>query len=200
VNQRVRYELRGWAYWLECANPFRETVAARRLPLGLRIEGYKRDVVGRGLYRRGVHEPGLTRFLLERFSSAGGSSFLDVGANLGYFSCLLGKLAGPRGKVVAIEPEPNNFKLLQRNLRNNGLKNVTVHECAVGGWRRKDGDLPVRRLDDLVKDAGVESWDLVKMDVEGYEAFVFEGAKETLARAKMLGDGVRADSLEESRD
>ena len=171
-----------------------------------------------------VVSPGLTRFLLERFSSAGGSSFLDVGANLGYFSCLLGKLAGPRGKVVAIEPEPNNFKLLQRNLRNNGLKNVTVHECAVGA---QDGaakmgiykaanrgrhslvdlegckqfiEVPVRRLDDLVKDAGVESWDLVKMDVEGYEAFVFEGAKETLARAKMLGDGVRADSLEESRD
>ena len=47
-------------------------------------------------------------------------------------------------------------------------------------------EVPVRRLDDLVKDAAVESWDLVKMDVEGYEAFVFEGAKDTLAHAKML--------------
>lgn len=210
MNQRVWYELRGWAYWLECVNPFRETVTARRLPLGLRIEGYKRDAVGRGLYRRGVHEPGVTRFLLKRFSNAEGSSFLDVGANLGYFSCLLGKLAGLGGKVVSIEPEPNNFKLLQRNLRNNGLKNVTVHQCAVGAqdgaarmgiykaanrgrhslvdWEgcKEFIEVPVRRLDDLVKDAGAESWDLVKIDVEGYEAFVFEGAKGTLSRAMML--------------
>lgn len=210
MNERVRYELRGWSYWLECANPFRETVTARKLPLGLRIECYKRDAVGRGLYRRGVHEPGLTKFLLEKFANAGGNSFLDVGANLGYFSCLLGKLAGPGGKVVSIEPEPNNFKLLQRNLRNNGLKNVAVHGCAVGahdgtakmgiykaGNRGRHSlvdlegckefmEVPVRRLDDLVKNAGVDLWDLVKMDVEGYEWFVFEGAKETLARAKML--------------
>ena len=83
---RIRYEMRGLAYWMECANPFRNTVTARRLPLGLRIQGYKRDAVGRGLYRRGVHEPGLTKFLLDQFASAQGSHFLDVGANIGYFS------------------------------------------------------------------------------------------------------------------
>jgi FkbM family methyltransferase len=210
VNQRIQYELRGWAYWLECANPFRKTVTARNLPLGLRIEGFKRDAVGRGLYRRGVHEPGLTKFLLDKFLKSGPCNFLDVGANLGYFSCLLGKLAGDSGKVVSIEPEPNNFKLLQRNLRNNGLKNVAAHNCAVGAEAgtakmgiykaanrgrhslvdlescEKFIEVPVRRLDDLLKDAGVESWDLMKLDVEGYEWFVFEGAAETLARTKML--------------
>ena len=79
MNLRLRYALRGWAYWAECANPFRATVTARKLPLGLRIQGYKRDAVGRGLYRRGVHEPGLTTFLLHTFSIAPGSNFLDVG-------------------------------------------------------------------------------------------------------------------------
>lgn len=210
VRQRILYELRGLAYWLECANPFRETVMARQLPLELRIEGYKRDAVGRGLYRRGVHEPGFTKFLLDTFLRDGGYKFLDVGANLGYFSCLFGKLAGPKGRVVAVEPEPNNFKQLKRNLRNNELNNVTAYRCAVGA---EDGvakmgvykaanrgrhslvdlesckefiEVPVRRLDELLKDAASESWDLVKMDVEGYEPLVFQGAKETLARTKML--------------
>lgn len=210
MNERLRYEIRGLAYWAECANPFRKTVTARNLPLGLRIQGYKRDAVGRGLYRRGVHEPGLTKLLLDTFSSAARSNFLDVGANIGYFSCVLGKLAGSGGKVVAIEPEPQNQKLLENNLRANGLANVTVHKCAVGA---QDGtarmgiykaanrgrhslvdlesceefiEVPVRRLDDVVREAGVKRWALVKMDVEGYEPFVFEGAAETLSRTEML--------------
>lgn len=210
MNHRLRYELRGLAYWTECANPFRNTVTARNLPLGLRIQGYKRDAVGRGLYRRGVHEPGLTKLLLDTFSNAPGSNFLDVGANIGYFSCLFGKLAGPTGKVTAIEPEPQNRQLLQSNISNNRLTNVTVHGCAVGA---RDGtarmglykhanrgrhslvdlesckrfiDVPVRRLDDLVREAGVKSWALMKLDVEGYESFVFDGAAETLARTEAL--------------
>jgi FkbM family methyltransferase len=210
MHPRLRYELRGLAYWAECANPFRRTVTARQLPLGLRIQGYKRDAVGRGLYRRGVHEPGLTKWLLETFSNSAGGNFLDIGANIGYFSCLLGKLAGPAGKVVSIEPEQQNQQLLESNIRNNGLTNVTIHRCAVGA---QDGtarlgiykaanrgrhslvelesckefiDVPVRRLDDLLKDSNVTSWTLMKIDVEGFEPFVFQGAPETSARTESL--------------
>ena len=204
MNHRVRYEIRGLAYWAECANPFRRTVTARHLPLNLRIQGYKRDAVGRGLYRRGVHEPGLTKYLLDTFSNSPGGNFLDIGANIGYFSCLLGKLAGPTGKVDSIEPEPQNRQLLESNLRINNLTNVTVHSCAVGA---ADGtarmgiykpanrgrhslvdlesckefiDVPVRRLDDLLKNSGAASWTLMKIDVEGFEPFVFAGAADTL--------------------
>jgi len=202
--------MRGIAYWAECANPFSRTVTARHLPLGLCLQGYKRDAVGRGLYRRHVHEPGLTKFLIDRFSNKPGSNFLDLGANIGYFTCLLGKLAGSTGRVVSVEPEPNNRELLLSNIKGNGLSNVTVHACAVGD---KDGvakmgvykaanrgrhslvdlesckqfiEVPVRRVDDLVIDSGVSSWSLIKMDVEGYEPFVFEGAPETLSHAEML--------------
>jgi FkbM family methyltransferase len=210
VNQRLLYELRGLAYWAECANPFTRTVIARGLPLGLHIRGYKRDAVGRGLYRRKVHEPGLTKFLVEEFSKPAPRNFLDLGANIGYFSCLLAKLAGPSGKVVSIEPEPLNRKLLEENLRRNNITNVTIHACAVGAadataklgiykpanrGRHSMVDLancksfievPVRRLDDLLQDSGVQSWDLLKIDVEGYEPFVFEGAPQTLLRTEML--------------
>lgn len=210
MNQRLLYELRGWAYWAECANPFRNTVTARKLPLGLRMEGYKRDAVGRGLYRRRLHEPGPTKLVLETFANTSGRSFLDVGGNIGYFSCLFGKLAGPTGKVVAIEPEPRNRELLERNVRNNGLTNVTVLGFAVGAaaatakmgiykaanrGRHSLVDLetckefievPVRRLDDLLQDAGVNSWTLMKLDAEGYEPYIFEGGQQTLSHTEML--------------
>ena len=210
MHHRLRYELRGLAYWVECANPFRRTVTARKLPLGVRIQGYKRDAVGRGLYRRGVHEPGLSKWLLETFSNAPGGNFLDVGANIGYFSCLFGKLAGTSGRVISIEPEPQNQQLLETNLCHNGLTNVTVHHCAVGA---QDGtarlgiykaanrgrhslvdlescnefiDVPVRRLDDLLKDSGVTCWTLMKIDVEGFEPYAFQGGAETLSRTESL--------------
>jgi FkbM family methyltransferase len=210
MNERLRYELRGLAYWAECANPLRSTVTARQLPLDLRIEGYKRDAVGRGLYRRGVYEPALTSFLLNRFANSQGGNFLDIGANIGYFSCLLGKLAGTAGKVLAIEAEPNNFRLLERNLRNNGLPNVTPLNFAVGSADgvakmgiykaanrgrhslvdlescREFREVPVRTLDHLTAGMGVSQWHFAKMDVEGYEPFVLAGAQKTLARMDLL--------------
>ena len=217
---RLRYEMRGVAYWMECANPLRRTVTARDLPLGIRIEAYKRDCVGRGLYRRGVHEAALTKFFLDTFSNAPSTSvdganvrsrhFLDVGANIGYFSCLFGRLAGPGGSVIAVEPEAQNLRLLERNLAQNGLRNVKVRACAVGAvegtarlgiykpanrGRHSLVDLrsceqfvevPVRRLDDVLRGEGVAGWDVLKLDVEGFEPFVFQGASETLSRTEIL--------------
>lgn len=211
MDHSLQTHARGLAYWAQCANPFGATITARGLPLGLTLQGYKRDLVGRILYLHRVYEPGLTRLLIETFSSRPGGRFLDVGANIGYYACLLGKLAGPTGKVVAIEPEPQNRRLLEANLRRNGLANVTVHGCAIGaanGTARLgiykpanrgrhsvvtlDGcekfiEVPLRRLDDLVEneDAG-SSWSFVKMDMEGSEPFAIDGAPRTLARTEML--------------
>ena len=208
--------LRGLAYWAQCASPVGATILARDLPLGLELEGYKRDLVGRILYLRRIYEPGLTRLLIETFSGRPGGHFLDVGSNIGYYACLLGKLAGPSGKVTAIEPEPDNRRLLEANLRRNGLANVTVHGCAAGavnGTARMgvykavnrgrhslvtlEGcetfiDVPVRRLDDLVATGdGAEkesapAFSFIKMDAEGSEPFAIEGAPHTLARAGIL--------------
>jgi FkbM family methyltransferase len=211
MNARLLYEIRGWGYWAKCLNPLRNTIAIKNLPLGLRLRAYKRDAVGRGLYRRKIHEPSLTQFILTRFATAADRNFIDIGANIGYFSCLLAKLAGDGGKVLAIEPEPQNLKLLQQNIKLNQLRNVDVRACAVGpsegtallGLYKPanrgrhsivDADaksriqVTVKTLDALAKDSGSngKSWALVKIDVEGYEAFVLEGAKETLPRVETL--------------
>ena len=120
-------------------------------------------------------------------------------------------LAGPSGRVLAVEPEPGNLKLLERNLESNHLTNVEVHACAVGGsegpamlglykpsnrGRHSIVDLnmksaiqvSMKRLDDLTSKVGdgATTWSMVKMDVEGYEPFVIEGACETLSRTKTL--------------
>jgi FkbM family methyltransferase len=211
MNDRMKYEIRGWAYLAKCLNPLRPTISIDDLPLGIKLQAYKRDAVGRGLYRRKIHEPALTKFLLTRFASPACQNFIDVGANIGYFSCLLSKLAGPSGKVLAVEPEPHNLKLLEHNLKINQLTNVTVHACALGA---RDGsatlglykpanrgrhsildtdarstiEVRVRTLDDIAKSSGCGNalWSLVKVDVEGYEGFVLAGAKETFPRMESL--------------
>jgi FkbM family methyltransferase len=200
MNARLQYEIRGWAYWAKCLNPLRDTITIGHLPLGLQLQAYKRDAVGRGLFRRKIHEPSLTQLLLARFANTAEKNFIDVGANIGYFSCLM-----------SIEPEPQNLRLLENNIKLNNLTNVVVHPCALGSREgsamlglykpsnrgrhsllEKDAKsqikVPVRTLDDIARDSGrtVRSWSLVKIDVEGYEGFVIEGAKETLPQIEML--------------
>jgi FkbM family methyltransferase len=211
MNARLQYEIRGWAYWAKCLNPLRNTIMIEDLPLGLRLRAYKRDAVGRGLYRRKVHEPNLTKLLLTRFANSAENNFIDVGANIGYFSCLMSKLAGPAGKVLAFEPEPQNLKLLEQNIKINLLTNVVVHPCALGAGEgsamlgiykpsnrgrhsllemdaKSRIRVPVRTLDDVARNSGKNTgpWSLVKIDVEGYEGFVIDGAKETLPRIETL--------------
>jgi len=211
MNARLQYELRGWAYWAKCLNPLRNRITIDHLPLGLRLRAYKRDAVGRGLYRRKIHEPVLTKLLLDRFPGPGPWNFIDVGANIGYFTALMSKLAGPAGKVLAIEPEPRNLRLLRENMALNHLENVDVHACALGASEgfatlglykpvnrgrhsilnaeaREKLEVPLRTLDVIVREsaASIRSWSLVKIDVEGYEAFVVAGARETLPRIETL--------------
>ena len=53
-----------------------------------------------------------------------GDVFVDVGAHIGYFTLLASKIVGPVGRVYAFEPNTNNFKLLQKNVKRNKLNNV----------------------------------------------------------------------------
>ena len=77
----------------------------------------------------GVWEPVLTRWLEARLSP--GDTFIDVGANVGYFSILASRLVGPNGSVVAIEASPTIFGRLERGLRSNRLENVRAVHAVV---------------------------------------------------------------------
>src|SRR4051794_38341269 len=86
--------------------------------------------VGRPLWSTGKYEPAETIFLRRELQQGG--TFVDIGANLGYFSTLGAKCVGPQGKVIAIEPDPHNFSLLLRNVLRNSLDQVALYNVALG--------------------------------------------------------------------
>ena len=143
-------------------------------------------------------EPRETRYLTTLLQA--GQTFVDVGANVGYFSLFAADLVGPGGTVIAVEPEPRNLDLLQRNIARNGVETVRVLPFAAaaaegtmslaldeenrGAHRLVASDDPqagpcVRcvRLDDVLP----ERVDLIKIDAQGYDHEVIEGLERTLA-------------------
>jgi FkbM family methyltransferase len=126
-----------------------------------------------------------------------GCCVIDVGANVGFFSIRFARWVGDTGKVISIEPEDQNYDSLMRALRREGLSNrvdaFKAVAAAVPGMARleinplhpadhklsRDGTgLPVTAvaLDDLVPDKGPSRPALVKVDVQGAEMLVLEGA------------------------
>lgn len=137
-----------------------------------------------------------------------GMTFVDIGANVGIYSVLASRLVGDGGKIYAFEPEPRNFELLKENLVLNGISNVHLANLAVGNnnevmalqiarnsigshslLARKDVEnevlVNVVRLDDWF-DCSFPPIDVLKIDVEGYEPFVLEGAQRLLHVIKFI--------------
>ena len=135
----------------------------------------------------------------------------DVGANVGFYSCLLGWLVGECGTVVAFEPGPQNFAALQDNAQRSGLANVRAEACALsdsdgyatmtdeGGTssvcrivtpnepgQQHTTDVTTCRGDTLVTE-GLPIPHFIKIDVEGHERAVVFGMTATLARSECRG-------------
>lgn len=149
--------------------------------------------------RSGEYESHLTA-AFERYCTPG-MTVVDVGANLGYYSLLASKLVGESGRVIALEPNSENCRLLLSSLRLHGTGNVQLVPVAADtatGWAYysthvgsnggliDDRDLlahpgvvvPTFRLDDIV-DGPVG---FLKMDVEGAEGRVVKGATRLIER------------------
>lgn len=137
----------------------------------------------------------------KHFKICKGGVFLDVGAHVGKYSIALSKIVGPHGLVAAIEPHPENFRVLKQNIKLNDLKNVVPYNLAA--WNEEctltffAGDSSAafsaekynyRRsmivqaipLDAIVRKLNCNRVDLVKIDVEGAEYEVLLGLENTL--------------------
>lgn len=72
------------------------------------------DGLSKTIFYRGVHEPLVTRWLEAEL--APGMTVLEVGANLGYYLLLAATRIGPRGRIYAVEPVPETFAILRKNV------------------------------------------------------------------------------------
>ena len=60
-----------------------------------------------------------------------GDTVVDLGANIGYYTLILAQLVGKSGHVYAFEPEPSNFEILSKNVKENKHDNVTLVQKAI---------------------------------------------------------------------
>jgi FkbM family methyltransferase len=82
------------------------------------------------LLRRGAREPE-QKYIIETTLKPGMVAF-DLGANLGYYAIMMARLVGESGRVYAVEPFPDSFRLLGENIRRNRLTNVEIENIAIG--------------------------------------------------------------------
>jgi FkbM family methyltransferase len=177
-------------------------------PWGARLTVLAEDASHRGDFlATGVNWEHETRILRQLVRP--GMTVVDVGANFGYCASLFAAGCGSHGRVLAIEPEPVMFGLLARNAAD-GHGNVTTLNAAVGAadgaarlWRSATNlgchslsrqlvptvassvTVPLTRLDTVcVADSPFGQVDLLKVDVEGWEAAVLQSGDELLRRCK----------------
>ena len=122
----------------------------------------------------------------------------DIGANIGWYSCLMHRLTQGRGVIVAVEPMPRALRLLRKNV--DSRPSIEVVPCAIGaasGYAHpceaklldfsqvqysSAGEVEVVTIDDLAARFGHP--DFIKIDVEGAELMAFRGAVQTLSNTR----------------
>jgi len=134
-----------------------------------------------------------------------GDTFLDCGAHFGLFSVAAGRAMSDAGIIVAVEPHPESARFLEQNLRSNGITCAQVHRTAVhsrtGSATFVPGapgqsaysslalssagiTVPTVTLDELTASANL-SIDFAKIDVEGVELDVLQGAAESIRQGRL---------------
>lgn len=137
-----------------------------------------------------------------------GSNVVDVGANVGTLTLPLAVAVGRYGKVLSIEAHPTTFHYLNGNIAiNSHIHNIHPYNLAMGehqgeilfssvssddmnkvidNQNNHSITVPMRTLDSVIQESGISKIRLLKIDVEGYELFVLEGAEKTLSATEIV--------------
>ena len=170
--------------------------------------------LGAALSRDGVYESGMSQ-TLQRHMPVGGT-FVDLGANEGYFSVVIGRHAGPLSRILSIEPQNRLIPVIEKNLQLNGIDcavilnaaitddatQVTIHLAAdtntgaSGSHKMAKYSLPSQTAEGMtlaqaLDKAGLATVDLMKVDIEGGEYEALMGSQEVFRDRR-----VRAIALE----
>ncbi|TAM47770.1 MAG: FkbM family methyltransferase [Gammaproteobacteria bacterium] len=181
----------------------RSTIKTKKLPSGLRIE---LDIAKRVQYiqwKKNIYEPHIFHFA-KRILCAGDTA-IDLGAHVGYWTLEFAAHVGAKGNVIAVEPAPDNYRQLLRNIELNSLKNVHAFQAGIsdrqgraqlilnlknegGHWigeqlatGEQSVDIDITTLDALVEKTRIGSCKLIKIDTEGHEIHVLQGMTTVLS-------------------
>jgi FkbM family methyltransferase len=168
------------------------------------------------------YDPGVA-LMIDQLSEG---TFLDIGANVGFFTVRAAKRLGQQGRVLALEPHPTRFDLLKGNIALNELVNVTALPYAAGSANGRatifepdhsfgphpldiscaaPGDkaieVDMRTIDTILDTIGAPPLSLVKMDVEGFEPQVIGGMLRTLERTgvPVIFEALDSEALSQSK-
>jgi len=150
----------------------------------------------------GVWEPNTTHAIKQLIKP--GDVVLDIGANIGYDTVIMSKLAGETGKVYAFEPTLHYFDVLNRTLAANKITNTqvfnfglsdkdaeleiylgqhsaTIHETQYKDTLRKE-KITLHTLDEVAAEEKWDKVDFIKLDVDGHEPAVLDGGWKTIEK------------------
>ena len=188
-----------------------------RLGARMRLHPYNNNCEKKVLFTPQFFDPQERALLKARL--APGCTFLDIGANIGAYALFVAAFAGPRARILAVEPQPDIFDRLTYNIAQNPFHTVKAVACAVAD---KAGELtlfvdprnrgesslkivgtnesaqikvPAVTLMDLVRTEGLTRIDAIKLDVEGaedlvLEPFLREAPPTLLPKLLVIEDGV----------
>jgi len=141
-------------------------------------------------------------FVNSFFKPSVGDIIIDVGANIGSYAIKASKLVSKKGKIFAIEADPNTFEKLKKNIKLNNLENVIPINIAIYNTKKnmkffkselsvsnsllsQEGknsiNIQAEILDNVIQEFNPPSIEWLMIDVEGVEIEVLEGAKGILA-------------------
>lgn len=160
--------------------------------------------VSKQIFINGIWEPFETSVIVNHLKK--GDVFLDIGANIGYFSVVASTLVGASGKVIAYEPDQKNFRLLEKNIAVNGLTNTRLFNAAVSDCSRSgyiylcednEGDHRIYDCGGGRERTGIEivhgnehipgvtdRLDFIKIDTQGSEAHILKGMDKVIRANK----------------
>ncbi len=198
-SSREAYRTHRWAHLSKQVN--------LAIPLGslnLTLDPYDTGI-SRELAIEGTHEPTFTRLLLQLVQE--GMTVVDIGTNIGYYALQIAMRVGKTGQVIAFEPSPRTYNLLQHNIHQNQITNIQALPYAIGAvqeeiefflyeqsnWNSfvKHGTpigkvrVPVYPLDAILPYFAAKV-DLIRMDIEGYETQAIHGMENTLNRYRPI--------------
>ena len=181
---------------------FHRSFVAAPTEYDFRVSGNTSDYIQRRLYVFGSWERPLSHWIASALRP--GDVFVDIGANIGYFSLLASRIVGDHGTVIAYEALPSVANQLDRNVALNRAMNVEVRRQAVsdstgtieifrgpvensgesstvaGPGFASEGAVDCARLDDSITPGTSVAG--IKIDVEGDELRVLRGAPQVLAK------------------